>query len=108
MFRQSMKKQTTLLYLLFAVLFAACIWAVIHALKPIDTKGYVKVTVHSGDTLWEIASKYKDKGDTSSFVKWVEEANRINPDHIKAGDRLVIPIKKTNQEDHVRTELASR
>ncbi|GGE52560.1 cell division suppressor protein YneA [Pullulanibacillus camelliae] len=93
-------KNEIILYGLFIAIALGCIWAVIHALTPVDKSSYQTITVEKGDTLWAIAKKQGKREDTdiSSFVTWVEKNNRIEGDSIHSGDKLVIPIKKEVNE----------
>jgi len=104
----TVKGQALFIYIVFAIIFAGCIWAAVHALKPVNANDYETVTIKSGDTLWNIATRYKENGNVTAFIDWVEDVNHVNAKDIKAGEKLVIPVKKHKENDLDRTELASR
>ncbi|WP_019242189.1 MULTISPECIES: cell division suppressor protein YneA [Bacillus] len=67
-----------------------------------NSSNYVEITVSQGDTLWNIAEKYKDNNiGTPKFIAIIEKVNNLNGEVLKAGDVLVIPVK----ENH-RTQLS--
>lgn len=100
--------QSLLIYTVFAILFIACIWTTIHALKPINTENYQVVTIHSGDTIWGIAKDYNDELKPTAFVKWVEDVNHIESKHIQVGEKIIIPVKKDVESEKSHYELASK
>ncbi|MBP1935891.1 LysM peptidoglycan-binding domain-containing protein [Paenibacillus sediminis] len=54
---------------------------------PLDT-----IVVHSGDTLWGIAEKYKPAGsDTRIYIEGIKNKNDLNGSQIEVGDVLVLP-----------------
>lgn len=60
-----------------------------------DTSGYQEIVVNEGQSLWEIANLYADNHSLSSqeFIEWVSKKNQLNEDNIKAGEKLIIPVK---------------
>lgn len=51
-----------------------------------------KVVVHSGDSLWSIASEYKSaQTDTRDYIAEIRSENQLATSEIQAGDVLVIP-----------------
>ncbi len=58
-------------------------------------KYYHTVTVHSGDTLWSIASDNYDASHYDNLDKYIAEIcsinNFSNPDSLKAGENIIIP-----------------
>ncbi len=49
------------------------------------------VQVHSGDTLWGIASELADDGDVRSMMEQIERLNALDSSVLQAGQRLVVP-----------------
>lgn len=51
-----------------------------------------EVIVHSGDSLWSIATKYKSaQTDTRDYIEQIRSDNQLSSAEIQAGDVLVIP-----------------
>ncbi|MBD1379317.1 cell division suppressor protein YneA [Metabacillus arenae] len=61
---------------------------------------YVKIEIHEGDTLWDIAETYEENHNLpkQEFVKWVHTKNQLNLAEIKAGDTIVIPVEKSQDQ----------
>lgn len=54
---------------------------------------YEQVEIKSGDTLWSISRKYKDKDETTKdYVKKIMEFNNMKSDKIKSGQKIVVII----------------
>ncbi|MDO5108073.1 MAG: LysM peptidoglycan-binding domain-containing protein [Coriobacteriaceae bacterium] len=50
------------------------------------------VTVHTGDSLWEIAEDHAPEGmDTATAIRWIEQANGLDSALIMAGQVLIVP-----------------
>ncbi|RCX10363.1 LysM domain-containing protein [Anaerobacterium chartisolvens] len=54
---------------------------------------YRTVSLKQGDTLWELALKYNKEGDIRSYIYEVQQLNNMESSDIKAGEKLIIPIK---------------
>ena len=53
---------------------------------------YTTVTVHSGDTLWSIASTHtNDSGDVQETIDRISELNHLNSAPLAPGQKLRIP-----------------
>jgi len=52
---------------------------------------YDNVYVKKGDTLWDIAEKYKQSGDIREYIKEIKKINNLESDTIFEGDVLIIP-----------------
>ena len=53
---------------------------------------YYTVEVQAGDTLWDIAERYCDKGtDIREVIYEIREANNLSPEDIEPGDSIKIP-----------------
>ena len=60
-----------------------------------EFKYYQNVTVHTGDTLWNIASEYYDDSHYNDLDDYISEICNINhfsnPDSLRAGENIIIP-----------------
>jgi len=52
---------------------------------------YNSVYVKKGDTLWDIAEKYKQSGDIRKYIKEIKKINNLESSTIFEGDILKIP-----------------
>lgn len=86
--------------ILFSALF---VWAFLHVTQSVDKEKYVEITVSAGDTLWELADKYKHEHRLShqQFIEWVMEVNRRSDDRLIVGEKIVIPVLKSNGENQL-------
>ena len=82
---------------LFSVLFLGSTimsGATSDAYEP-EFKYYKSVTVHSGDTIWDIAQEYYSEDNYSSFNSYLYEIislNRLDSEGtLKAGENVIIP-----------------
>ncbi len=54
---------------------------------------YKSVDIVKGDTLWEIAEKYKIEDiSTNNYVLEIKKFNNMKSDKIKVGQEIIIPI----------------
>jgi len=54
---------------------------------------YAQVRIVSGDTLWDIASRYNQEGtDIRKFVYEICELNAISADSIFPGQSILVPV----------------
>ena len=50
------------------------------------------ITVHTGDSLWEIAEDHAPAGmDTATAIRWIEQTNGLDSALIMAGQLLIVP-----------------
>ncbi len=54
---------------------------------------YRTVSLKPGDTLWELALKYNNRGDIRSYIYKVQQLNNMESSDIKAGERIIIPVE---------------
>jgi nucleoid-associated protein YgaU len=53
------------------------------------------VVVHTGDTLWSIASEWTDKGeDVREVMHRIVEENDLKTKHVYPGQTIIIPVNK--------------
>lgn len=56
---------------------------------------YEVVKIQPGDTLWEIASRYKDeRTDIRQYIKTIQDFNQMTSDFIQAGHHIIVPVVK--------------
>ena len=102
--KRPQKKYTTLLLLLLilgipgTVLLSTRVQARAEERPKEPTyKYYTSIQVRSGDTLWEIAEKYRTEEyeDIPSYIEEVKEINHLTSSHITDGMYLCIPYYTT-------------
>lgn len=55
---------------------------------------YESVSIHQGDTLWNIAQKYKSKEQkTEHMIYEIMQINGMCSENIRSGDSIIVPIK---------------
>ena len=64
----------------------------ISAYSPVREKIFTSVSVHSGDSLWSIASEYcEDAEDIPNYLEELKQMNSmVNERSLKAGCRLTV------------------
>ncbi|CUA80337.1 MULTISPECIES: cell division suppressor protein YneA [Anoxybacillus] len=95
-----MGKSHYVVMVLFSVLF---VWAFLHVTQSVDKEKYVEITVSAGDTLWELADQYKHEHQLShqQFIEWVMKVNGRSDDRLIVGEKIVIPVLKSNHENQL-------
>ena len=54
------------------------------------------ITVHTGDTLWDIAADWSGKDeDIREVILRIQKENKLKGSNLSVGQRLVIPVRKT-------------
>lgn len=54
---------------------------------------YQSVIIHHGDTLWDIAKKYKNETETiEHMIDKIMECNQMRSANIKAGHQILVPV----------------
>lgn len=84
----------------FAVLFVLSVGTIVFGGQTVQKEEiyYQSVMVHSGDTLWDIAKKYKNETETTEhMIDKIMECNQMRSANIKAGFRILIPICTTEE-----------
>ncbi len=66
-----------------------------------------EIVVHSGDTMWDIASRFSDeKEDVRDVIQRIVEHNKLaSSTDIRAGQRITIPVK-VEYSDHIMVASA--
>ncbi|MDO4530696.1 MAG: LysM peptidoglycan-binding domain-containing protein [Bacillota bacterium] len=62
--------------------------------SSVQTETYYEcVQVQKGDTIWEIAEKYKmEDMDTERMVDEIMEVNGLKHTNIRAGESIIVPV----------------
>lgn len=56
---------------------------------------YEAVFIHSGDTLWQIAKKYKaDNEKVEHMISEIMKINGMRSENILSGESLIVPMKR--------------
>ena len=82
----------------FILLIVALIFFICFSSKVIGSSGreeeetFVRYTVEPGDTLWDIASKYRGRTEIRRYVHKLMKTNEMVSADIFAGDVLLIPV----------------
>ena len=54
------------------------------------------ITVHTGDTLWDIAADWSGRDeDIREVILRIQKENKLSGSDLAVGQRLVIPVRKT-------------
>ena len=54
------------------------------------------ITVHTGDTLWDIAADWSGKDeDIREVILRIQKENKLSGSNLAVGQQLVIPVRKT-------------
>ena len=75
------------------------------------------ITVHTGDTLWDIAADWSGRDeDIREVILRIQKENKPSGSDLAVGQRLVIPVRKTvadvvaeqNERNVGKAQLAAR
>ena len=75
------------------------------------------ITVHTGDTLWDIAADWSGRDeDIREVILRILKENKLSGSDLAVGQRLVIPVRKTvadvvaeqNERNAGKAQLAAR
>lgn len=56
---------------------------------------YESVEIHRGDTLWDIAEKYKaDTEEVEHMIDKILYCNNMKTTNIRFGEKIIVPIEK--------------
>ena len=75
------------------------------------------ITVHTGDTLWDIAADWSGRDeDIREVILRIQKENKLSGSDLAVGQRLVIPVRKTvadvvaeqNERNAGKAQLAAR
>lgn len=68
-----------------------------HTEEPVNFTYYKSITIHPGDTLWDIAEEYmiEDYKSVADYVTVLKEMNNLHTDDIHAGQALMVAYNDT-------------
>lgn len=93
--RNKNREMKRICVLVAVILWLISIGTIAMAAQAKKTIYYESVRVSYGDTLWDIAKKYKEeKENTEHMVRKIKELNGMITDNICSGERILIPIVK--------------
>ena len=85
------------LFLLLTAAMILCLGTLaMAAQRGKGTKTYYEaVEIQKGDTLWEIAEKYKMEGEkTEQMVDAILQVNGIKTTNIRTGESIIVPVTR--------------
>ena len=86
-------KKFLLAFLLGAILSGSFTYMTVSASPDIYEKQII--TVHTGDTLWDIASDWSSKEeDIREVILRIQKENNLTGSNLSVGQQLVIPVRK--------------
>ncbi|MBR1589983.1 MAG: LysM peptidoglycan-binding domain-containing protein [Acidaminococcaceae bacterium] len=87
-------KKFLLAFILGAMLSGGFTYMTVSASPEIYEKQVI--TVHTGDTLWDIAAEWSGKDeDIRDVIMRIQKENRLSGSNLAVGQQLVIPVRRT-------------
>ena len=87
-------KRFLLAFVLGAMLSSGFTYMTVSASQDIYEKQII--TVHTGDTLWDIAADWSGKDeDIREVILRIQKENNLTGSNLAVGRQLVIPVRKT-------------
>ena len=87
-------KKFLLAFILGAMLSGGFTYMTVSASSEVYEKQIV--TVHTGDTLWDIAADWSGKDeDIREVIMRIQKENKLKGSNLAVGQQLVIPVRKT-------------
>ncbi|HBX74809.1 MAG TPA: LysM domain-containing protein [Acidaminococcaceae bacterium] len=87
-------KKFLLAFVLGAMLSGGFTYMTVSASPEIYEKQVI--TVHTGDTLWDIAAEWSGKEeDIREVIMRIQKENKLTGSDLAVGQQLVIPVRKT-------------
>ena len=83
------------LLILLTILMILCVAKMVmgNTGRPAEGEYYESVEIQQGDTIWEIAERYKPNDrKTAEYVKEIMEFNKTDSPNIKSGHHIIIPV----------------
>jgi len=108
-------KKFLLAFVLGALLSGGFTYMTVSASSEIYEKQVI--TVHTGDTLWDIAADWSSKEeDIREVIMRIQKENGLTGSNLSVGQRLVIPVRRTvadviagqNTENVKKSALAAK
>ena len=94
--RKSRKIRKNIFLLLTSALILCLGTFAMGAQKGKETKTYYEsVEIQKGDTIWNIAEKYKTEGQkTEQMVDAIRTVNGLKTANIRTGENIIVPMTK--------------
>ncbi|HHW47417.1 MAG TPA: LysM peptidoglycan-binding domain-containing protein [Clostridiaceae bacterium] len=89
--RYVLKRKSRFFGITAAILLLLLICTYVSSVHANEDKSYKIIRVEKGDTLWDIAVRYKKQGDIRKYIHKLMEINNLKDGKIYAGDQLLIP-----------------
>jgi len=89
--RYVLKRKSRFFGITAAVLLIVFICTYVSSAHAYKEKSYKIIRIEKGDTLWEIAVRYKKQGDIRKYIRELMKVNNLKDGTIYAGDQLLIP-----------------
>ncbi len=83
------KRFFTLIFLIFGIMITFVFADISYGYKK---KEYKMVEIQYGDTLWDIADRYKGDIEIRKFLFEIKKVNKLDTSDIYIGDMIRIPI----------------
>ena len=108
-------KRFLIAFLLGALLSGGFTYMTVSASPEIYEKQVI--TVHTGDTLWDIAADWSGKDeDIREVILRIQKENKLSGSNLAVGQQLGIPVRKTvadvvaeqNERNANRAQLAAK
>ncbi len=86
-------RKKTLLPLTLALIFSLGSLVLAGQMEKEQKIYYESVEIHKGDTLWEIAERYKsEREQTEHMIDKIMQCNSMKTANIRYGQKLIVPI----------------
>lgn len=100
-----MKKLTAIVMAVF-LLYSGYVFGTVSAADEIYTTRMV--TVYSGDTMWDIASRWaEDDEDVRAVIYRICEANGLQNTDLQPGQKIMVPVRVHAGEGVMLAEAAN-
>ncbi|MRX70693.1 LysM peptidoglycan-binding domain-containing protein [Bacillus lacus] len=101
-----MKKETAVFSFMFIMLAISGVFALAYTGASENIDRYVEVEISEGDSLWKLSKKYEGEHrlSTVDFVAWVQSKNNLQSPAIKPGDKVFIPVEKSDIHQYLAGE----
>ncbi len=102
-----MMRKILFAFLLGAVLSGSLTYMHVSAAPEVYQKEVI--TVHTGDTLWDIASSWKQEDEDVREVIWrIQTENNLTSSELMPGQQLRVPVRSESRETGLMMASRSR
>lgn len=91
---------------LLAILLVCIVFSIVGIISNQHHDAYDEITIHEGDTLWELAMQYGEQSATNRWIQEVISINNLPNSTIRAGETLKIPLITPTFNENIVTEYA--